>query len=115
MPYVFLFVWVLKLYLDAQPNSGIVTASQYVGCYSDDKNRDIAPNPTPTNFKTLSGCQDVCKGFNYFALQGDLCFCGNKYATQMRYTKLDDAECGGSVGSSMGMKYRNAVFDLILF
>ena len=89
---------------------------QYLGCYVDDNTRDIAPTATETTIKTPAGCQDVCKGFSYFALQNGNCYCGNKYATQSRYYKVDDSECGELVsGSRMGKLLRNAVFLFLLY
>ena len=90
---------------------------QYLGCYVDDNLRDIAQNPTETTIKTPAGCQDVCKGFSYFALQNGLCFCGNKYATQSRYYKVSNDECGNIDIKNgiyrMGKEFRNAVLNSI--
>ena len=97
------------------PNTGQFNATaQYLGCYSDDLMRDIAPTPTNTTIKSIVGCQDVCKGSNYFSLQDGLCFCGNKYASQARYNKLADSECGGTLGNSLGKPFRNAVLIIYL-
>ena len=60
---------------------------------------------------TLSDCQMNCKSYNFFAFQANAaCFCGNRYATQPSFAKVDDSECGGTVGSSLGGGWRNAYF-----
>ena len=70
-----------------------------------------------SRLSSIGACQDQCKGFNFFALQngnGD-CFCGNKFATKPKYSKVDDSECGSPKGNAMGGGWRNAVFIYCIF
>ena len=86
----------------------VVTASQYVGCYVDDGERDMGP--IWTSVSTVEECQAHCDK-KYFALQAAFaCFCSDVYNTKPAYAKVDDSECGGVVGTSMGTAWRNAVY-----
>ena len=87
---------------------------QYLGCYIDDSDRDMAP--TYSTVTSIVQCQFQCVGFSFFALQaGFACFCANAYATEPRYARVPDYECSGTVGSSMGNNWRNAVFIILFF
>merc|ERR1719499_496781 len=66
----------------------------YIGCYRDNKNRDMQKR-IQGKF-TVDTCRAACSAqkFKYFAVQwGDECFCGNTYATDKAYERLEDAAC----------------------
>lgn len=83
-----------------------VSLSQYLGCYIDDDTRDVAI--TSQTVTSIEGCQSLCVGYAYFAVQVNQCFCGNKYATQPRFSKVSDSDCGGP--GSMGSTNRNSIY-----
>ena len=83
-----------------------IPAQQFLGCYIDDIERDVNSKAAPV--LNIEACQDFCKGYNFFALQaGSQCFCGNKYASKLKYTRVADTECGAN---KMGGGWRNSVF-----
>ena len=89
-----------------------VSVEQYIGCYIDDGNRDMAP--TWTYAKSTSECQALCAGSSFFAMQaGYACFCSNVYSTKPQYAKVADSECGGVTSNSLGAGWRNAVFIFV--
>ena len=100
----------IEIYIIGDNNS--TTCPQYIGCYTDDPNRDLKNGPGESlilrNF-TSSTCNEKCKGYSYFSLQyGGQCFCGNAYATSYNYQKRPDSECGGV--NAVGGIWRNSVY-----
>lgn len=83
----------------------------YVGCYSDDAHRDLQDGPKQYGY-TAGTCAAACKNYKYSALQnGGWCVCGNKYASEAKYTKRSDTECNQGFVQGGG-PWRNAVFKL---
>lgn len=67
----------------------------YVGCFTDDWDRDMEQGPQEYGH-TLASCRKACADFKFMALQNSgWCVCGNAYATQSQYHAVDDGECGG--------------------
>jgi len=95
------------------PNKPRPTTPTYVGCYKDDKNRDLDFGPKKYGYD-VNKCFKACKkNFRYFALQnGSQCFCGNSYNNNSsKYAKVDDKECHDKKrGARRGGHYRNAVY-----
>ena len=86
---------------------------QYLGCYVDDRNRDLDHGPGVKNeldrSYVPSTCNDVCEAYAYFSIQyGGQCFCGNSYASEVQYIQKPDNDCGGAGGQ--GGTWRNSIF-----
>ena len=80
----------------------------YIGCFSDDRNRDLSEGPKSFGY-VQSTCYEACKDYKYFALQANgWCVCGNAYATTPQYVQKPDSECGGFEG--LGGGFRNAIY-----
>uniref|UniRef100_A0A1I8JDU5 WSC domain-containing protein n=2 Tax=Macrostomum lignano TaxID=282301 RepID=A0A1I8JDU5_9PLAT len=100
--------------------TGVVVASKaagvkYVGCFKDNRYRDL-PVVYTANYKTTKAyCFRYCraKGYRYFGLQnGNACTCGN---TVGRYGKAKSKDCArstckGDKRSKCGGPWRNSVF-----
>ena len=99
----------IEIYIIGDNNS--TTCPQYIGCYADDRNRDLEHGPGSKgswNYN-VSSCNDQCKGYRYFSLQlRGQCFCGNAYASGSQYQKRNESECGGVNG--VGRIWRNSVY-----
>jgi hypothetical protein len=81
---------------------------KYVGCYVDDEQRDLG-GLIVGRTHTPESCSNLCYQYPYFALQdGGWCVCGNSYATEAKYSKVGDGECG-SAGT--GAAWRNSVYE----
>eukprot|EP00928_Gymnodinium_smaydae_P026900 TRINITY_DN20977_c0_g3_i1.p1 TRINITY_DN20977_c0_g3~~TRINITY_DN20977_c0_g3_i1.p1 ORF type:complete len:1480 (+),score=208.35 TRINITY_DN20977_c0_g3_i1:109-4548(+) len=93
-------------------------ASGYLGCYLDDAARDLKVGPSTSAPRGMiygtATCRDACRGFRYMALQdGGLCFCGDAYATDARYARQPDSDCGTRCAGEQercGGRWRNAVY-----
>ena len=80
----------------------------YIGCFSDDGNRDLSDGPKKYGYDQ-STCNEACKNYNYFALQaGGWCACGDSYGNKPQYKQKYDKECGGPRG--MGKGWRNSIY-----
>merc|ERR1711957_34891 len=67
-------------------------ASRWVGCWTDDKKRDLRHGPRKYHHNNLA-CNNACQEFQFFALQNNgLCMCDNVY-NRPGYFKQPDAEC----------------------
>ena len=81
----------------------------YIGCFSDDGNRDIPYLLVAGDGHNQTFCNGVCKDYEYFALQFyGQCRCGNQYGTKAHYSQKSDDECGGPRG--LGKGWRNAIY-----
>jgi len=79
----------------------------YIGCYTDDHDRDLQEGPMERGYGQVS-CNNACKDYKYFALQdNDWCVCGDAYATETKYVKKPDAECGSN---GRGAEWRNSIY-----
>jgi len=79
---------------------------EYLGCYKDDKDRDL--DHYKGWGKNQADCTSLCRDFKYFSMQnGSECWCGNGYATEGKYSKRPDSECGQT---RLGGAWRNAVY-----
>ena len=79
----------------------------YIGCYTDDHDRDLQEGPMERGYGQVS-CNNACKDYKYFALQdNDWCVCGDAYATETKYVKKPDAECGPN---GRGAEWRNSIY-----
>ena len=89
------------------------TNPRYIGCYADDRYRDLDKVPWLDNSLqrfNISSCNNECQGYRYFSLQyGGQCFCGDAYATAPKYQKRPDEECGGVNGD--GGFWRNSIYE----
>ena len=82
------------------------TNPKYIGCYSDDGNRDLEKGPMKYGYN-LKTCNEACKTYKYFALQnGGCCVCGDAYATEAQYVQKPDRECNRGSGGV----WRNSVY-----
>ena len=71
-------------------------AGQYVGCFKDDRSRDLGAMVGNTNAatNTFQGCRAACGDHQYMSLQyGGECFCANSYGNGPQYTQVDDGLC----------------------
>jgi len=71
-------------------------AGQYVGCFKDDRSRDLGAMVGNTNAatNTFQGCRAACGDHKYMSLQyGGECFCANSYGNGPQYTQEDDGNC----------------------
>jgi len=72
-------------------------ASEYIGCFIDDGNRDL--NVMRGSSFTFTSCREECGSNSFMSLQyGGECFCANSYGAQSSvdgpYRQVDDSECG---------------------
>jgi hypothetical protein len=81
-------------------------AYTYLGCYVDDRNRDLNINKGSLGANTPSGrpneCAQKCSGYKFMGLQSDSsCFCDNHYASGQQYKKQLDTVCDtdGKIGA----------------
>jgi hypothetical protein len=81
----------------------------YIGCYSDDGNRDFDFGPQEYGYDQAS-CREACDAYQFFALQNNgWCSCDNSYGTPSNvYTLQDDNGCN-SGGVPLGGAWLNAV------
>ena len=97
-------------------NNSTTCDPQYIGCYVDDRNRDLKHGPGASGswkwnvFWSVTTCNDQCQEYIYFSLQffGRECFCGNAYASSYQYQKRNDSECGGENG--VGRTWTNSIY-----
>ena len=99
-----------------------VSSTQYLGCYVDNNSIDMSIYHVEVEqlLKPLEVCQNICKGFNYFALQqSNVCYCGNRYASKPSFVKVADSDCKfpGLPNNFLltGNFYRNAVCIFLNF
>merc|ERR1711962_803065 len=91
------------------------TNPKYIGCFSDDGNRDLEKGPMKYGYNQKT-CNEACKTYKYFALQNNgWCVCGDAYATEAQYVQKNDGECysghsGSPNGNSNGGAWRNSVY-----
>jgi len=84
----------------------------YIGCYTDDDKRDLFDGPRNWGFNQ-EGCNKACQAYPYFALQAHgWCVCGAAYATELKYVKRPDDECG-SMG--LGGPWRNSIYHTCVY
>lgn len=83
---------------------------KYLGCYEDDKARDLKHGPKRGGY-TPASCKKACPRYKYFALQaGSWCNCDNTYGTPAnKYSKAPDHECNRG-GAGYGGGWRNAIY-----
>ena len=56
-----------------------------------------------------SSCNKACKDYKFFALQHNgWCVCGDAYATEAKYVKKADSECGEN---GLGGGWRNSIYQ----
>ena len=81
--------------------------NNYLGCYTDDSDRDFCCGPKVYGFNHET-CAAACATFKYFALQNNgYCSCDNDFSTpSSTYTKMPDSDCGPK---KLGGSWRNAV------
>jgi len=92
-----------------QANRVVLKPPRYIGCFMDDKYRDVNKGPHKYGYTYLT-CQLACVKFKYFALQnGGWCVCGNKYGTKPKYKKVGNNQCGRGPNRKGG-RWRNAVY-----
>ncbi len=88
-------------------------ASQpYLGCFRDQKNRDLSGYSFKSSKMTKQLCMNTCqqKGFSYAGLQySQYCFCGNSYG---RLGKADNCNmpCAGNKKETCGGGWANSVY-----
>jgi len=96
------------------------TKPKYIGCYSDDGNRDLEKGPMKYGYNQKT-CNEACKTYKYFALQNNgWCVCGDAYATEAQYVQKPEGECYGGIaqwggnsspnGNGNGGAWRNSVY-----
>jgi len=105
--------------MTAMPNlasiAGLLKAdSTYLGCFKDQKNRDISGFSFKSPKMTKKLCMDTCrqKGFKYAGLQySQHCFCGNSYG---KLGKSDNCKmpCSGNKGEICGGGWANSVYQV---
>ena len=79
----------------------------YIGCYTDDAQRDLQEGPMAYGYNQAT-CNTACKDYKYFALQDNgWCVCGDAYATEAKYVKKPDAECGSQ---GLGKRARSSIY-----
>jgi len=86
----------------------------YVGCFIDDRNRDLQDGPRAYGY-TSPSCAEACGSYSFFALQNNgWCVCGNAHSTESQYSQVDDSQCGnscaGETSGHCGAGWRNAVY-----
>jgi len=97
-------------------------ATEYVGCFVDDRARDLgqrvgANNNIATN--TFDGCRTACGNHRYMSLQyGGECFCADSYGNGDQYVQVDDSECNrvsepcSSNSHNCGGSWRQAIYEI---
>jgi len=87
------------------------TPSGYVGCYVDNRQRDLKVGPIggpKTRAWIPKNCRTACAQYQYFGVQDNgQCFCGNAYSTAPAYKQVNDDECGPNF---RGGPWRNAIY-----
>jgi hypothetical protein len=111
----------------APPVAPLAGASQYLGCFIDDADRDFdhGPGASAGTGYTFATCKQACEDDEdgptvYMSLQyGGECFCQNTYSTASQYSQVSDSECSmvrepcSSASHSCGGTWRNAVYQLL--
>ena len=89
---------------------GIAENWAYIGCWTDDGNRDLQDGPMQDGYNADS-CVVACSAYIYFALQNNgWCVCGDAYGTEPQYVQTEDSECN-PYGERLGGPWRNAVYS----
>lgn len=84
----------------------------YIGCFKDDRSRDLDKRIGGAH--NVDTCRRECSKLNYtyFSVQyGTECRCGNNYATQSKYLRLDDSKCRRSgYPAGQGGAWANSIY-----
>jgi len=65
----------------------------WVGCYADwEEERDL-PVLAHGESTDLKHCLNLCANYLYLAIQNNMCWCGNEYATRPEHKRLPKHEC----------------------
>jgi hypothetical protein len=73
---------------------GPVLPVDWIGCYTDDADRDLDAGPPQSGYNTLA-CAQACRDYTYMALRnGGVCSCGNSYGTSSKYQLVSSSKCG---------------------
>lgn len=85
----------------------------YQGCFTDSALRVLNGKTIPDANITVERCESMCRGYKYFGLQWNECFCGQSFAqpTQHRDDKECHVECLGDKTQKCGGGWRNSLYS----
>lgn len=85
----------------------------YQGCFTDSANRVLNDKTTVDANITVERCESTCRGYKYFGVQFNHCFCGQSFVqpTQHRDDKECHVECTGDKTQKCGGGWRNSLYS----
>jgi len=117
------YIWHAQYACQNEPaNEPKPGADEYVGCFVDDRARDLgqmvgATQNAATN--TFELCRAACGDSRYMSLQyGGECFCADSYGNGDQYVQVDDSECNrvvepcSSNSHNCGGTWRQAIYEI---